>query len=514
MPRDSGAERRIEIFEGHVNWASFIRTHLLTGSVSAISLVYSFFSLFVWRQGFHVFQFVLFLLGIAGMFYFIISLFTVVTYFHFDGKQLVVNRFGRRQRKVTAAEIALVQSDKLGTVASLWLRDGSTLRFCYKSLPQAWKVIELLRQESRNSGLMEGHANVLTLVKVWAPYFVPSAIGILIPMSAALLALVAQRKAIWNGGPLAWFLAAMMFLPLVLIGFAIYNRLGQVVAYYSWDGEVLRFRKLGRRRIREYSLSDIVSVSSIRETSPLLESGGGYWITMRNYKRYKLLTTFFPSGKVLGELLKRYLNRADTSPVYSFRAVTADQMEDMQRVKPLLDTDEELLWLARPRRGAAWGRILAEMIFGVIPMSIGGGLAIMCISEVQRGGEGALFGAAVGLVFVSVGVYAWTAPWRYHRLLSKTLYAVTNRRAFILDGVFWDIRGGVQRAESAIEIVEGDSLELYEVLPRGRDISLECFGKLGRKGTRWIHRGFFAPDNLEGAKKALKWVIHQRQGKD
>lgn len=506
----STAEGTNDTFEGHVNWSSFVRTHLITGSVSAISLVYSFFSLFVWRQGFHIFQFVLFLLGIAGMAYFCISLFTVVTYFRFDRNQLVVNRFGRRQRKVLPVEISLVQSDKLGTVASLWLRDGSTLQFCFKSLPQARKLVEILAKESRNASLMEGHANVVNLVRTWAPYFMPSAIGILIPMSGAILGLVAQRKAIWNGGPLAWFLAAMMFLPLVLVLFMIYNRLGEVVAYYRWDGELLRFRKLGRRKIGEYSLSDVVSVTSIREASPLEEGAVGFWVTMRNKARYKLLTASLPNGQALGELLKRHLNRADACTVYGFRAVTAQQMDDMQRMKPLLEENEELLWLARPRRSAAWGRILAEMIFGVIPMSIGGGLAIMCIKEVLRGAEGALFGAAVGLVFVGVGLYTWSAPWRYHRLLSKTLYAVTNRRAFILDGVFWDLRGGVQRAEAAIEAIEGDALELYEVLSGGRDISLGCFGKLGRKGTRWIHRGFFAPDDLEGAVKAIKWGIHQR----
>jgi hypothetical protein len=510
----STTEGTNDTIEGHVIWSSFVRTHLITGSASAVSLVYSFFSLFVWRQGFHIFQFVLFLLGIAGMVYFCISLFTVVTYFRFDGKQLVVNRFGRRQRKVTPVEISLVQNDKLGTVASLWLRDGSTLQFCFKSLPQARKVVEILAKESRNASLMEGHANVVNLVRTWAPYFLPSAIGILIPMSGAILGLVAQRRAIWNGGPFAWFLAAMMFLPLVLVLFMIYNRLGQVVAYYRWDGELLRFRKLGRRKIGEYSLSDVVSVTSIREASPLEEGAVGFWVTMRNNDRYKLLTASLPNGQALGELLKRHLNRVDTCTVYGFRAVTAEQMDDMQRLKPLFEENEELLWLARPRRGAAWGRILAEVILGIIFASLGGCLALVGFREFMRVGEGPLLVMIVGFVFVGVGLYMWSAPWRYHRLLSKTLYAVTNRRAFILDGVFWDSRGGVQRAESAIEVVEGDALEMYEVLPGGRNVSLGCFGKLGRKGTRWIHRGFFAPEDLEGAVKAIKWGIHQRHSTD
>jgi hypothetical protein len=235
---------------------------------------------------------------------------------------------------------------------------------------------------------------------------------------------------------------------------------------------------------------------------------------MRNKDRYKLLTASLPNGQALGELLKRHLNRVDTCTVYRFRAVTAEQMDDMQRLKPLFEENEELLWLARPRRGAAWGRILAEVILGIIFASLGGFLALVGFREFMRGGEGPLLVVIVGFVFVGVGLYMWSAPWRYHRLLSKTLYAVTNRRAFILDGVFWDSRGGVQKAESAIEVVEGDALEMYEVLPGGRNVSLGCFGKLGRKGTRWIHHGFFAPTDLEGAVKAIKWGIHQRHSTD
>lgn len=509
MKQDSTAEDGYEAIEGHVIWSSFIRAHLITGGVTGISLLYTFFSLFVWRQGIHTIQLILFLVGISGMVYFFLSLFTVVTYFRFDGNRLTVRRFGRRQREVAPSDVVSVQNEKLGTVTSLWLRDGSTLQFCFKSLPQARSVVELLQRQMRNENRLEGHVNVLALAKVSAPFVVPSAIAVLVPTIFAVMGLLAKRQAIWNGGVLGWFLASMMFLPLVILCFAIYDRWGLVVAYYCWDGSSIRLRKLGSRRIREYLPSEIVSITSIQEHAPTIESGVGYLITMGKKDRYKLLTAFLPSGHSFGELLKRQLNHSDSTPVYGFRAVTIEQMEDMQRVKSLLQPDEELLWLARPQRSAVWSRVAAEIIFGLIPITLGGSLAAICIRELMRGGDGAWIGTIVGAGFVVVGLYAWTAPWRYQRLLSNTLYAVTNRRALILDGVMWDERGVLQRSESKCDVVNGAALELFEVLVKPKAISFGSLAQSGRKGVRLLRRGFFAPQDLPGAIRAVKWAIHQ-----
>lgn len=125
------------------------------------------------------------------------------------------------------------------------------------------------------------------------------------------------------------------------------------------------------------------------------------------------------------------------------------------------------------------------------------------------GGDGAWVGAIVGVGFVVVGLYACTAPWRYQRLLSDTLYAVTNRRALILDGVMWDERGVLQKSESACDVVNSNALELFEVLVKPKAISLGSLAQSGRKGARLLHRGFFAPQDLPGAVRAIKWAIHQ-----
>lgn len=512
MNRTSTSDLESSIVEEHVLWSVFVRTHLITGVISAATLMYSFFSLFVWRQGIHTIQLVLFLVGFSGLVYFCVSLFTLVTYFRYDGERLTVRRFGRRQRQITPLDITLVRSDQLGSVSALWLRDGSTFQFCFKSLPKAQSVIESLKRQIRNESLLEGHINVLALAKMYAPSVVPAAVGVLVPTTFAVMSLLAQRQALWNAGPLAWILAALMFVPLLLVYLAVQNCWGPVVSYYSWDGSTIRFRRLGSRRIWEHSINDIESILSTHVNTPTTESGNAFWIAMKDKKRYKLLTALIPNGREVVDELKQHLNRAATTPVYAFRAVTLEQSDDVQRIQSMLFKDEQLLWLGRPRRGAVFSRVAAEVLFGMIPIAMGGALAALCTFELMRGGGGVWVGALVGYGFVGVGLYAWTAPWRYRYLLSTTLYAVTNRRAIILDGVDWDNRGSLQRSKQSVEVFQGEALRLFEVLPQEKGIALGGFSTQGRKGIRWQYQGFFAPQNQSEAVQALKWSIWQMSG--
>lgn len=507
MIRTSTSDVEPTIVEEYVQWSVFIRTHLITGVISAATLMYSFLSLFMWRQGIHTIQLVLFLIGLGGLVYFCVSLFTLVTYFRFDGEKLTVIRFGRRQRQITPLDITLVHSDQQGSVSSLWLKDGSTFQFCFKSLPKARIIIESLRRQMQDEKRLEGHINVLALAKVAAPTIVPTVCGVLVLTSFAAMSLFAQRQALWKMGQLAWSLAALLFLPLFLVYLAVQNCWGPVVAYYSWDGSTIRFRKLGSRRVREYSINDIESISSTHENAPTIESGIAFWISMKDKVRYKLLTAFIPNGREVVDSLQQHFNRADTVPVYSFRAITIEQVDDVRRLKPFLLEDEDVLWVGRPKPRAVLGRVLAEILFGLILVVMGSVSAAMGLLTFMRGGGSIWIAAAVGFCFVGVGLYYWTAPWRYYHLLSKPLYAVTNRRALILNGVLWDNRGGLTRNEAACDVIEGDELACFEVSPRDNGIRLGSFYIPERKRLLWVYRGFFAPEDQAGAIQALKWGI-------
>lgn len=513
MNPNSSSDVESNIVEEHVLWSVFVRTHLIAGVISAATLMYSFFSLFVWRQGIHAIQLVLFLVGLGGLVYFCVSLFTLVTYFRYDGERLTVRRFGRRQRHITPLDITLVRSDNLGSVSSLWLRDGSTFQFCFKSLPKAHSVIESLKRQMRNESLLEGHINVLALAKVAAPNVVPSTIGVLVLTIFALMGVLAQRQAIGNGGPLGWILVATMFFPLAFVYIAIQNRWGQVVVYYNWDGKTIRLRKVGSRRVREYSISDIESIFSTHENAPTIESGIVFWITMKDRVRFKILTAFIPNGREVVESIQQHFNRAATVPVYSFRAQTIEQVDDMKRLKPYLQEDEDVLWVGRPKPRAALDRVLAEILFGLILIVMGSIFAALGLLAFMRGGDGIWIAAVVGLCFVGVGLYNWTAPWRYQHLFSKTLYAVTDRRALILNGVIWDNRGGVTPNEAACDVIDGDDLVRFEVSRRDNGIRLGSFYIPDRKKLLWCYRGFWAPKDQVGAIQALKWGISLRDKK-
>jgi hypothetical protein len=70
---------------------------------------------------------------------------------------------------------------------------------------------------------------------------------------------------------------------------------------------------------------------------------------MKSKRRYKFFPAFVPNGQAIVEELTRQLNRIEAAPVYGLRAITIEQVEDMQRLKPLLLDGEEVLLASTPQ---------------------------------------------------------------------------------------------------------------------------------------------------------------------
>ena len=145
-----------------------------------------------------------------------------------------------------------------------------------------------------------------------------------------------------------------------------------------------------------------------------------------------------------------------------------------------------------------------ELVFGLIPSCIG----LVAVVFGAKGDVSALFLVGVGAAFGGIGVWMFAAPWRYCRMLQKTVYAVTSRRVIILRGLLWGSSSTIQTTGSPVEVFERDRVELYEIVGNSRDIALGGHWKRGRKGRQhWVHTGLLAADDPIAAENALRCLL-------
>lgn len=118
---------------------------------------------------------------------------------------------------------------------------------------------------------------------------------------------------------------------------------------------------------------------------------------------------------------------------------------DLQRrLDDELDSSERLLWAGQPDPGrmARQGGCLAAFgipwtLFAVFWTVTASGIGGIISSGFPGGsrGPGALFGL-FGLPFIAVGLGLLTAPFWMARRARRTIYAVTDKRALIIEGGF------------------------------------------------------------------------------
>lgn len=118
---------------------------------------------------------------------------------------------------------------------------------------------------------------------------------------------------------------------------------------------------------------------------------------------------------------------------------------DLQkRLDNELDTGEPLLWAGQPNSRRMAGQTVGLVFFGIpwtafaifwtLTASGIGGLATGGVSG-RSFGPGATFGL-FGLPFIAIGIGLLTAPLWMARKAQRTVYAVTDKRAVILEGGF------------------------------------------------------------------------------
>ncbi len=185
----------------------------------------------------------------------------------------------------------------------------------------------------------------------------------------------------------------------------------------------------------------------------------------------------------------------------------------------LLEPGEKLLWRGRPHyryfRSEAW----AAFVFGFIPLSASLCAWLLLCLLVRDSVAGQRFDNLLGIPIVllpaigfgCVGISALRAPWTVPRRLSRTRYAVTDRRVIVLHGPGYAANDMVPAPRSGRYDFTPEQASQRTVMRRrgGRvDIVLGIEEHRGGRGRRrWVDIGILGSEDWHDAVAAMAFTL-------
>jgi hypothetical protein len=277
------------------------------------------------------------------------------------------------------------------------------------------------------------------------------------------------------------------------------------VRWYHFDGHALNYRTVFSGRVCQKLVDELELVS--------LRRPGSWWLLrFRDGVQLKLHVGTLQNASILCDRLKAltvdHEIAKDTRPV---KIVGSDHVM-WQKIQRHLEDGEQVWWIGRPVFQKLWSEMAAEVILGLIPGTLGLGLAVFVATGNPGGGfPAALLTSLLAAFFASLGFWFMAAPWRYRRMLQDTVYAVTSRRALILGGFTWGPQLVVCKASENVQSFPTAKVVDYEMAGRGRDIVLG--GEWRREGRRpaWGRHGFLAVDEIQAAEAAVKCLLSREE---
>ncbi len=141
---------------------------------------------------------------------------------------------------------------------------------------------------------------------------------------------------------------------------------------------------------------------------------------------------------------------------------TQELAEATEEVKRELHADERLVWVGRPTRYKLRPQDFFPMLFGLLFVSF----AVFWIASAAGLGKGSSGGSVqsslfplFGIPFVLVGLCVMLSPLWLARRAKRSIYAISNRRAIILE------RSGLNGSKS-VRSFEGNELAFVDRLER------------------------------------------------
>jgi len=277
------------------------------------------------------------------------------------------------------------------------------------------------------------------------------------------------------------------------------------VRWYHFDGHTLNYRTVFSWRVCQRLVDELELVS-------LRRPGSWRLLRFRDGVQIKLHVGTLQNASILYDRLRAltlgHEIAKETRPV---KIVGSDHVM-WHKIQRHLEDGEQVWWVGRPVYQKLWSEMAAEVIFGLIPGTLG--LVVIVFAATTgpaRGFSAVLMLVVVGVLFASVGFWFMAAPCRYRRMLQDTVYAVTSRRAFILGGFTWGPNVAVSKAFENVQSFPPAKVLDYEMAGRGRDIVLGGEWQRDRRRSVWGNHGFLAVDDSQAAEAAIKCLLSHEE---
>jgi hypothetical protein len=506
---------------GRLSWRTFLSSQLPLFVTLVAALVAAASALLDRpRERFIVSGFAL-LTGGAAFAWFAMSLTNVARRFEFDGQRLSYALLGRGRRTVPLDDVVAVNGPEPPTRrsrnrrgATVLLRDGRTLFLSFDHLENAEPLAEALRVAASEASRQDDLEGCLDRSAVAAALIAQTLITFLL-LAVAAFATMILGAALRNPGlvpnAIVLYLLGGLLLALGAAGFyfGVLRYWIGCVRWFRLSQGVLSYRTAWSRTIRQRLCDDLDLVAAYQPASTCDMAAACRTLRSRDGERIKLHLAELQNAAALYDRLKSEgLRRWRRSERPSLPAMSADDPRSLA-LQPYLEEGERLYWVGRPVYAKLWSEMAAEVIFGLIPGTFGVAAMAMAALSVRQGEVwGSLFAVLIGAVFLAIGLWCMAAPWRYRRMLRDAIYAVTTRRAIIVNGFIWGRQVAVAKTDEAQQSFDRDAVANFEIIGRGRDLALGGQWRRGRKGASyWAHYGFLAPDDRPAAEAALQCLM-------
>ncbi|WP_146676281.1 hypothetical protein [Pirellula sp. SH-Sr6A] len=458
------------------------------------------------------------LTGSANALWILLSLATIVTSFRLKDGELTFGRLGRRTRTVPLTDVVSTslptpqkQRLKAWNGATVWLRGGYTLFLSFSVLDNARVLATFLSElPVRSNDNIEGSLVRSAVASTMVAQALVTCLLIAIGTVALLILGVAFHPNPGVGDRRLFLALGCVLLSLCAIGFyfGVLRYWIGCVRWYRLDGRVLHYRTVLSSSISQRFVDELDSVASHRPTSQQAEAGSWRLLRFRDGEQLKLHVGILQNASTLYEELKALKTRNRIAKGRRPSSIFGSDHPMWQAIQPHLEEGEQVWWIGRPVYKKLWNEMAAEVVFGLIPGTIGLLAVIAGTTVFARRMDASLTLLVVGAFFTLIGFWCVSAPYRYRRMLQDTVYAVTSRRALVIAGFTWGPQVAVDKTTDRIQSITADKAMYYEVVGRGRDVVFGGEWRKGRKGRNyWGHHGFLAVDDRQGAEAALQCLL-------
>ncbi|WP_146115645.1 MULTISPECIES: hypothetical protein [Pirellulaceae] len=499
------------VLEGRISWSSFFRVHLPAVLWLGVSIGLAAWSLFFeFRSQWIVAGFSL-IVSTGSFLYLLISLSIAITWFRLEGDSLWFTQLGRFPRGVPLDHITSIhrtQPPREGLV--VYLRGGYSLCFLSRSLENVDELGDVLAARlARSPKRLEGCLDRASAAQAVVTQMVLACLLIPLGLAGWFIMAVAFHPA-KIGNPFVFLTLGVLLMGLVLTGFyflVMHTWLG-CVRWYSTTGQGFAYRTVFSRTEVHRLWSDIVSYTAHRPSTRRGRESTFGIVRFQDRSLIKLHLGMLQNvAPLVDEIKQRLIEQHRHEIPLTLRALD-EEHPLWNRVAPHRQPGEIILWIGTADYQKIRSEAHAETAFGILVATFGIGTVAVLIYLGVLFGDVSFFIVACGfLVFGLIGAWSARAPWVIQRLLSQSVYAVTDRRLIVLDGLQWSEGHPDRTVRECVVTYTPEAVRRYEVVG-DRHISLGGYWQRGRKRSQyWVHQGIFAPADLQEAERALRTLL-------